>query len=75
MSFLFNNLKFQMKASETKATMEYRGLMNADFSYFIAKRRSNFEIHETIGERSNLVYSHTDEPNDRRDMLSLRMNW
>lgn len=70
-----HNIKFQVKASETKASMEYRGLMNADLSYSVGGRRTNLEIHEEISEWTNLVYSHIDEPNDRRDILSLRMNW
>lgn len=70
-----HNLKFQMKASETKASMEYRGLTNADLSYSIAGRRTNLEIFESIATGSNIVFTHSDEPSDRRDVLSLRMNW
>ncbi len=70
-----HNIKFQVKASETKASMEYRGLMNADLSYSVGSQRTNFEIHEELSSLTNLVYSHVTEPNDRRDILSLRMNW
>lgn len=70
-----HNIKFQVKASETKASMEYRGLTNADVSYSIASRKTNVEIFESLGDRSNLVYTHSDEPNDRRDVLSLRLHW
>lgn len=70
-----HNIKFQMKASETKASMEYRGLTNADLSYSIGSRKTNFEVFEKITDGSNLVYTHSDEPSDRRDMLSLRMHW
>ncbi len=70
-----HNIKFQVKASETKASMEYRGVTNADVSYSIAARKTNVEIFESLGERSNLVYTHSDEPNDRRDVLSLRLHW
>lgn len=70
-----HNIKFQMKASETKAVMEYRGLTNADLSYSIGGRKTNLEIYEKISDGSNLVYTHSDEPSDRRDVLSLRMHW
>jgi hypothetical protein len=70
-----HNLKFQMKASETKASMEYRGLTNADLSYSIASRKTNLEIYEQLSEGSNLVYTHSDEPSDRRDVVSLRLHW
>ncbi len=70
-----HKIKFQMKASETKASMEYRGLTNADLSYSIGSRKTNLEIYEKIGTSSNLVYTHSDEPSDRRDVVSLRLNW
>ena len=70
-----HNIKFQVKASETKAVMEYRGLTNADLSYSIGGRKTRLEIYEKISDDSNLVYTHSDEPSDRRDVLSLRMHW
>lgn len=70
-----HNIKFQMKASETKASMEYRGLTNADLSYSIAARKTNLEVYEAIAHDTNLVYTHSDEPQDRRDVLSLRLHW
>lgn len=71
-----HNIKFQVKASETKASMEYRGITNAALSYVIASRKTNLEISESLGGgRSNIVYTHSDEPNDRRDVLSLRLHW
>lgn len=70
-----HNIKFQVKASETKASMEYRGLTNADLSYSIAGRKTNLEVYEAIANGTNLVFTHSDEPNDRRDILSLRLHW
>ena len=72
---LKHNIKFQLKASETKASMEYRGLTNCDLSYSVASRKANFEIYEPISKSSNLVFTHSDAPSDRRDILSLRMHW
>lgn len=70
-----HNIKFQLKASETKASMEYRGLTNCDLSYSVAAQKTNLEIFEPLSQRSNLVFTHSDTPSDRRDVLSLRMNW
>ncbi|CAN5584726.1 hypothetical protein BH10BDE1_BH10BDE1_34380 [soil metagenome] len=70
-----HNLKFQMKASEARASMEYRGITNADLSYSIASRKTNLEIYEKLTNGSNLVYTHSDEPSDRRDVVSLRLHW
>ena len=70
-----HNIKFQMKASETKASMEYRGLTNCDLSYSVGARKTNFEVFEKLGTASNVVFTHSDEPSDRRDVVSLRMHW
>lgn len=70
-----HNLKFQMKASETKASMEYRGITNANLSYSIVSRKTNLELYEEITSGSNLVFTHSDEPSDRRDVVSLRLHW
>ncbi len=70
-----HNIKFQVKATESKASMEYRGLTNCDFSYSVASQKANFEIFEPLSVNSNLVFTHSDAPSDRRDVLSLRMHW
>jgi hypothetical protein len=70
-----HNLKFQMKASQTKASMEYRGLTNAELSYSIAARSTDLEIFEPLSQDSKLVYSHSNRPEEKRDMISLRLNW
>lgn len=70
-----HNIKFQVKATETKASMEYRGITNCDLSYSVASQKANFEIFEPLTSNSNLVFTHTDAPSDRRDVLSLRMHW
>ncbi len=70
-----HNIKFQMKATQTRASMEYRGLTNADLSYSVAGRSTDLEIFEPISADSKLVYSHSNRPDEKRDMLSLRLNW
>lgn len=70
-----HNIKFQMKASQTKASMEYRGITNADLSYSVAARSTDLEIFEPLSLDSKLVYSHSNRPDEKRDMISLRLNW
>ena len=70
-----HNIKFQMKASQTKASMEYRGLTNADLSYSIVARSTDLEIFEPLSQDSKLVYSHSNRPDEKRDMISLRLDW
>jgi hypothetical protein len=64
-----------MKASQTKASMEYRGLTNADLSYSIVARSTDLEIFEPLSQDSKLVYSHSNRPDEKRDMISLRLDW
>lgn len=70
-----HSFKFKMRASQTKAKIEYTGLTNAELSYQIAQERFNFEIHENIGERSQLVFNHMTSSDDQVDTLSLRWVW
>ncbi len=70
-----HNLKFQMKATQTKASMEYRGVTNAELSYSVANRSTDLEIFEPIGENSRVVYHHSARPDEKRDVLSLRLNF
>lgn len=70
-----HNIKFQVKATETKASMEYKGITNAALSYSVSSQKTSFEVFESIGVGSHLVYSHSDEPSEKRDMISLRMKW
>lgn len=70
-----HNLKFQMKATQTKASMEYRGFTNADLSYSVTNRSTDLEIYEPIGESSRLVYHHSARPDEKRDVLSIRLNF
>jgi len=70
-----HNLKFQMKATQTKASMEYRGITNAELSYSVTSRSTDLEIFEPLGENSRLVYHHSTRPDEKRDVLSLRLNF
>lgn len=71
-----HNIKFQMKATDAKAKMEYTGLTNAEVSYSVTNKQVNLEVYEPIaGDSAKVVFSHTNQPSENRDMLSLRMNW
>lgn len=70
-----HNLKFQMKATQSKASMEYRGFTNADLSYSVTSRSTDLEIYEPIGGSSRIVYHHSARPDEQRDVLSIRLNF
>ncbi|MBK7891833.1 MAG: hypothetical protein IPJ84_13640 [Bdellovibrionales bacterium] len=70
-----HNLKFQMKATDAKAKMEYTGLTNAEVSYSVARRQVDVEVYEPLSTDSKIVFSHSNKPSETQDMLSLRLNW
>lgn len=70
-----HNLKFQMKATDAKAKMEYTGLTNAEVSYSVAHRQVDVEVYEPLSTDSKIVFSHSNKPSETQDMLSLRLNW
>lgn len=70
-----HNVKFQMKATDAKAKMEYTGLTNAEVSYSVAHRQVDVEVYEPLTTNSKIVFSHSNKPTETQDMLSLKLNW
>jgi hypothetical protein len=68
-----HNLRFQMKATQSKASMEYRGFTHADLSYSVATRSTDLEIYENFGKNSQLIFHHSARPDEKRDILSIRL--
>lgn len=70
-----HSFKFAMRAAQTKALIEYSGLMNAQISYTISQQKMNFEVHEKLASQTQVVFNHINSRDDRTDMFSLRWNW
>lgn len=71
-----HNLRFQMKAAQTQALLEYSGLTTAQFTYSMAQNKKDLELREPLpGLSTQLVFNHTLTQEDRRETLSLRWNW
>lgn len=70
-----HNLKFQMKATDAKAKVEYSGVTNAEVSYSVAHRQVDVEVFEPLSTDSKLVFSHSAKPSESLDMVSLRLSW
>jgi hypothetical protein len=68
-------VKFQMRAFQTQALLEYEGLTNAHLCYQIAGSRMDFEVHEKVAINTRLVYNHITQPGDTSDIVSLRWAW
>jgi hypothetical protein len=71
-----HNLRFQMKAAQTQAQVEYTGLTTAQFTYYMMQDKSDIEVREPMKVlNTQLVYNHTISRDDRRDIVSLRWAW
>lgn len=67
--------KLRMKPTQTLAQLNYEGYISARVNYQIAHEALNVEISEKIGGNTDLVLSHADTRDDRREMLSMRWNF
>lgn len=70
-----HQLKFQMKATQANANIQYSGITNAELNYSMTNRNLIIELFEPISTSSKLVYSHVNAPGENRDILSYRLNW
>ncbi|MCM2280363.1 MAG: hypothetical protein NDI61_00795 [Bdellovibrionaceae bacterium] len=67
--------KFRMKPTQSAAQLNYEGLVNARVDYQIARSALNVEISEKVATHTDLVITHADTRNDRREMLSMRWSF
>lgn len=73
-----HQLKFAMRATQTRALVEYSGLTNAQLSYQIATERLDLELRESIsplGLGTQVVYNHISSRDVQADIVSLRWIW
>lgn len=71
-----HSFKFGVKAEQSKAQLEYAGLMNANVSYQVAASTFNVEVREPVALlQTDLVFNHINTRDDQRDVLSVRWNW
>ena len=71
-----HQLKFSMRATQTRADIEYTGLTHAQLTYFIIQERTNVEVREQIDMiGTQLVYNHISSKDDTRQMVSVRWDW
>lgn len=67
--------KFRMKPAQTSAQLGYQGFITARLNYHIGQESLNVEISEKVVGDTDLVLSHADTRDDRREMLSMRWNF
>ena len=67
--------KFQMKATDQKAMVDYTGFFNAELSYQAGIQTTNLEVFEDLAARTKVVLAHLATPTDTRNVVSLRYNF
>lgn len=70
-----HSFKFAMRATQTKALVEYTGITNAQLVYHIGQDKLNFEVHESLAGSTQVVFNHITTPGDSTDILSMRWQW
>jgi hypothetical protein len=71
-----HSLKFSMKATQTRADVEYTGLTTAQVTYFVLQEKTNIEIREPVRAlNTQVVYNDIASKEDRTQMVSLRWQW
>ncbi|MES2854744.1 MAG: hypothetical protein V4692_02720 [Bdellovibrionota bacterium] len=71
-----HEVKFQMRASQARAQLEYSGLTNAQLSYQAVDSKLDLEVREEVALiGTQVVYNHIAQNGDNTDMLSMRWAW
>ncbi|MCB0365199.1 MAG: hypothetical protein H6624_19055 [Bdellovibrionaceae bacterium] len=67
-----HRVRFQVKAAETVAAVNYEGYVNAKLAYRIDNSNLDFEMTKSLDPATTLVFNHSDVPGETKDLLSLR---
>jgi hypothetical protein len=71
-----HNFRFQMRAAQTKAQLEYSGLTHAKLTYYVAQQQTDLEVREPLKIlRTDLVFKQQVSRVDQRQTLNLRWSW
>ena len=66
-----HSFKFQLQAEKSQALLAYSGLANAQLSYNVSASELKFEVRESLAANTDLVLSHIDGIQDRRETVSV----
>ncbi len=70
-----HNIKFNMQATQGKAVIDYTGYTNAQLSFSASTSEVNLEVFRKITSNVKLAYNHISNPNDQRDVVSLKLGF
>lgn len=70
-----HSMNFKVMAVQALAKFEYKGFLNAIFSYDAKASKTEAEIVEKIGEKQDIVVSHSVTNNENKSQLGFRWDW
>jgi len=70
-----HKLSFKVDAIRTDTVLAYKGLVDAKLSYKLSKKLVNLEVSKNLDEKMQLVFTHSDQSQERSDVLALRFNF
>jgi hypothetical protein len=71
-----HEFKFEMRASQARAQLQYSGITNAQLSYQAADQKLDFEISEEVESLgTNVVFNHIAQYGEQRDIVSMQWAW
>ncbi len=71
-----HSLKFAMRATQTRAQVEYSGYTTAQVTYSIVHEEMNVEVREPVKAlNTQLVFNHIASKTDRTQIMSFRWAW
>ena len=70
-----HKLAFKIDAIRTQSVVTYKGIVNAQLNYKLTDRALNIELSKKVANETQLVFTHADHTDERKDLLALRFNF
>ena len=70
-----HSFKFKLQAEKSQALLAYSGLANAQLSYNVSASELKFEVRESLAANTDLVLSHINGLKDRRETVSVSIQF
>lgn len=70
-----HQIRFDVNASQTEASIKYKGAVQAKVSYQIAANQFGVEISQDLNNSSRLVLDHKTDSQESVQMVSLQISW
>lgn len=69
------SMSFKVDAIRSDTVLSYTGLVEAKLIYKMSNRLVNLEVSKNLDEKMQLVFTHSDQAEERSDLLALRVHF